>query len=53
MSMCACACVDVCVYMCRDTLHDASQMPPDIPHPPAPCPELQGAQNTKIQQVLN
>ena len=35
-----CACVHVCV--CGDTL-------PYAPHPPAPSPELQGAQNTKIQ----
>ena len=39
-----CACMHVLhVLVCEDT-----PMPPDTP-PPAPSPELQGAQNTKIQ----
>ena len=44
-----CVCVHVhacmCVCMCVGT-PPCPQMPP---HPPAPSPELQGAQNTKIQ----
>ena len=41
-----CINVHVCVHVhvCGDT-----PMPPDAPQPPAPSPELQGAQNTKIQ----
>ena len=44
MYTCACMCVCACMW---DT-----PMPPDAPrHPPPTCPspELQGAQNTKIQ----
>ena len=33
-----------CVHTCGDTPHA-----PRCPHPPAPYPEPQGAQNTKIQ----
>ena len=50
MYTCACMCVHacVCMYMHVGTL----PMPPDAPRHPAPTcpsPELQGAQNTKIQ----
>ena len=40
--------VCACMCMCGGT----TPMPPDAPdtpHPPAPSPELQGAQNSKIQ----
>ena len=40
-----CVCVRTCVGTCVRT----PPMPPDLPHPPAPSPELQEAQNTKIQ----
>ena len=38
--------VCVCIRMC---VCGTPPMPPDAPHPPAPSPEPQGAQNTKIQ----
>ena len=47
MRLCACACVHVSVHVCGDTPHPLDA--PDTPHPPAPSPELQGAENTKIQ----
>ena len=40
--VCVCACMHVCVG-------GTPPMPPDAPHSPAPSPEPQGAQNTKIQ----
>ena len=43
--VCVCACACACTCMCVGT-PPCPQMPP---HPPAPSPELQGAQNTKIQ----
>ena len=43
--VCACACMHVYVHMCGDT----PSYPQTPPHPPALSPELQGAQNTKIQ----
>ena len=42
------ACMCMHVRACGDT-PPCPQMPPDMPHPPAPSPELQGGQNTKIQ----
>ena len=44
MYKCACVHVRACVYMCV-----CVGTPPHAPHPPAPSPEPQGAQNTKIQ----
>ena len=41
-------CVYVHVRVCGD-IPPCSQMPLTPPHPPAPSPELQGAQNSKIQ----
>ena len=41
MHVCACVCMCTCV---------GTPPSPQIPHhPPAPSPELQGAENTKIQ----
>ena len=45
------ACMCMCVHACEDT--PMSPDTPRQPHPPAPSPELQGAQNTKIQYVLD
>ena len=42
-------CINVHVCMCVHVCGGTPPMPPDAPHPPAPSPELQGAQNTKIQ----
>ena len=54
--MYTCMYMHVCAYMCM-CMHVGTppypQRPPDTPHPPAPSPEPQGAQNTKIQLVLN
>ena len=45
--MYTCVCMHVHVHMCRDIPH--APRCPQIPyHTPAPCPELQGAQNTNI-----
>ena len=46
---CACMCMCMCVHACVWWHPPCPQMPPDTPHPPAPSPEPQGAQNTKIQ----
>ena len=46
--VCACACVRMRVHACGDT-PPCPQIPP---HPPAPSPEQQGAQNTKISITL-
>ena len=50
MYTCVCAhvCACACMFMCVGT-PPCPQMPPNIPHPPASSPELQGTQNTKIQ----
>ena len=40
--------MDTCAYVCAHACGDTSHAP-DTPHPPAPSPEPQGAQNTKIQ----
>ena len=48
--VCVCVCVCVCTCMCVHVgTPPCPQMLPDTPHPPAPSPELQGAQNTKFQ----
>ena len=44
----ACVCMCMHVHACGDTPH-ASRYPQTPPHPPAPSPEPQGAQNTKFQ----
>ena len=46
--MYTCACMHVYVCACGDTPH-APRFPRTPTHPPAPSPELQGAQITKIQ----
>ena len=46
MYKCACVCIHVCACACVWGHPPCAQM---SPHPPAPSPELQGAQNTKIQ----
>ena len=50
MYTCVCMHVHVCTCVCMHmgTPIHASE-PLDTPHPPGPSPELQGAQNTKIQ----
>ena len=45
MHVCACT----CVYVHVGTKPQCPQMPKISPHPPAPSPQLQGAQDTKIQ----
>ena len=49
MYKCACVHVCACVCVCMCVWGGHPSMPPDAPHPPAPSPEPQGAQNTKIQ----
>ena len=44
---CVCLCVHACACMWGHP--PCPQIPPDNPHPPAPSPEPQGAQNTKFQ----
>ena len=44
-----CVCMHVHACMCMWGHTPCPQMPRDTPHPPAPSPELQGGQNTKIQ----
>ena len=46
INVCVCMCVHACACAC---VWGHPSMPPDAPHPPAPSPEPQGAQNTKIQ----
>ena len=46
--VCACACMRMHVHVWGDTPL-CPQMPLTPPHPTAPSPELQGAQNSKIQ----
>ena len=46
INVCVCMCVHARVHVC---VGGHPPMPPDAPHPPAPSPEPQGAQNTKIQ----
>ena len=46
---CVCACVHACTCMCVFTCVGTPPIPQTPHHPPAPSPELQGAQNTKIQ----
>ena len=47
---CVCMCVCACTWMCVHVgTPPCPQIPPDTPDPPAPSPEPQGAQNTKIQ----
>ena len=42
-----CIQVHVCMWVHAHACGDTPMLP-DTPHPPAPSPELQGAQNTKI-----
>ena len=46
MYKCVCVCMHAHAYVCGG---GHPPMPLDAPHPSAPSPELQGAQNTKIQ----
>ena len=48
---CVCVCVCVRAHMCACMWGHppCPQISPDAPHPPAPSPEPQGAQNTKFQ----
>ena len=47
--MYTCVCMHVHACMCVCVHVGTPPMPPDTPHPPDLSPELQGAQNTKIQ----
>ena len=47
--VCMCMCVHACACACVGGHPPCPQMPLTPPHPPAPSPEPQGAQNTKIQ----
>ena len=46
INVCVCMRMHACACVCVWGHPPGPQMPP---HPPAPSPELQGAQNTKIQ----
>ena len=47
--VCVCACVHVHACACMWGHPHAPRYPQTRPHPPAPSPEPQGAQNTKFQ----